>query len=43
MTRIDETEWDFEPEYARNGAPWVRRTFGPLLGFSVEDEPESDE
>lgn len=43
MTTSDETDWEYDAEYGRNGAPWVRRTFGPLLGFSVEDEPESDE
>lgn len=42
MTDTDDTEWDLQPEYGRNGAPWVRRTFGPLLGFDVDEDDERE-
>lgn len=43
MSSPDEPEWDLEPEYGRNGAPWVRQTFGRLLGFETEEEFRHDE
>lgn len=37
MSTPDESDWDLEPVYGRTGAPWVRRVFGPLLGFDVNE------